>query len=45
MYVRLDPSAMAGRGITVQQVLAALANENVQLPGGEVRNDSRNNFV
>lgn len=40
MYVRLDPSRMSGLAIAVNDVLDALARENVELPGGEIRNDS-----
>ncbi|MFB0954635.1 MAG: efflux RND transporter permease subunit, partial [Aeromonadaceae bacterium] len=40
MYVRLDPTRMSGLNIAVNDVLDALARENVELPGGEIRNDS-----
>lgn len=40
MYVRLRSERMSGLGITVDEVLAALQRENVELPGGEVRNQS-----
>lgn len=40
MYVRLKTTQMSGLGITVNDVLDALARENVELPGGEVRNES-----
>lgn len=40
MYVRLKAAEMAARGLTVDDVKAALARENVELPGGEVRNNS-----
>ena len=40
MYVRLKPERMAGLGIAVNDVLNALDQENVELPGGEIRNSS-----
>ena len=40
MYLKLQPDLMAGRGITTQDVVSALQRENVELPGGEVRNDT-----
>lgn len=40
MYIRLKSSQMSGLGIAVNDVLSALARENVELPGGEVRNNS-----
>ena len=40
MYIRLKPDRMAGLGIAVNDVLTALEQENVELPGGEIRNDS-----
>ena len=40
MYIRLQSERMSGLGITVDEVLAALSRENVELPGGEVRNAS-----
>ncbi|MCE2596416.1 multidrug efflux RND transporter permease subunit [Motilimonas cestriensis] len=39
MYVQLDPVLMAGRGVTSSDVLNALKKENMETPGGEVRND------
>ncbi|MEZ8094438.1 multidrug efflux RND transporter permease subunit [Photobacterium swingsii] len=39
MYVKLKPDQMAGRGITTQDIVSALNEENVELPGGIVRND------
>ncbi|MCE0558517.1 multidrug efflux RND transporter permease subunit [Motilimonas sp. E26] len=39
MYVQLDPELMAGRGVTSSDVLNALKKENMETPGGEVRND------
>ncbi|KXF79907.1 multidrug efflux RND transporter permease subunit [Enterovibrio coralii] len=39
MYVRLDPVLMAGRGVTTQDITAALRSENLESPGGEIRND------
>ncbi|MFR9721333.1 efflux RND transporter permease subunit [Aeromonas diversa] len=40
MYVRLKAAEMAARGITVDDVKTALARENIELPGGEIRNNS-----
>lgn len=40
MYVRLKPEQMAGRNVTVQDILAALKAENMESPGGELRNDT-----
>ena len=40
MYVRLRPADMAARGITVSDVEDALKRENIELPGGEIRNNS-----
>ena len=40
MYVRLRPADMAARGITVTDVQEALKRENIELPGGEIRNNS-----
>ena len=40
MYVRLRPADMAARGITVSDVQDALKRENIELPGGEIRNNS-----
>lgn len=40
MYVRLKPELMAGRGVTTSDISAALRRENIESPGGEVRNDS-----
>ncbi|MFT6926994.1 MAG: hydrophobe/amphiphile efflux-1 (HAE1) family protein [Psychromonas sp.] len=40
MYVKLDPSQMAGRGVTSADIIDALQRENVESPAGEVRNDS-----
>ncbi|GGB02093.1 efflux RND transporter permease subunit [Agarivorans gilvus] len=45
MYIELDPTAMAGRGLTTNDVLTALNQENLQLPAGYVRNDSLNIVV
>ncbi len=39
MYVQLDPELMAGRGVTTSDIVNALKQENVELPGGEIRND------
>ncbi|WP_409439087.1 multidrug efflux RND transporter permease subunit [Psychromonas sp. GE-S-Ul-11] len=40
MYVKLLPDLMAGRSVTVNDILSALEAENVESPGGEVRNDT-----
>ncbi|MFV0574257.1 MAG: multidrug efflux RND transporter permease subunit [Vibrio sp.] len=40
MYVKLDPTAMAGLGITTTDIADALNRENVENPSGEVRNDT-----
>lgn len=40
MYVRLQPELMAGRGVTTSDISAALRRENIESPGGQVRNDS-----
>ncbi|SDJ44548.1 hydrophobe/amphiphile efflux-1 (HAE1) family protein [Ferrimonas sediminum] len=40
MYVKLDPMRMAGRQITSSDIVAALRAENLESPGGEVRNDA-----
>ncbi|WP_022941556.1 multidrug efflux RND transporter permease subunit [Psychromonas hadalis] len=40
MYVKLFPDLMAGRGVTGNDILNALKKENVENPGGEVRNDT-----
>ncbi len=39
MYVRLDPVLMAGRGVTTSDITDALRRENLESPGGEIRND------
>ncbi|WP_318458991.1 multidrug efflux RND transporter permease subunit [Photobacterium leiognathi] len=39
MYVKLKPELMVGRGVTTKDIIDALRDENVELPGGEVRND------
>lgn len=39
MYVKLSPELMAGRGVTATDITAALRSENLESPGGEVRND------
>ncbi|WP_394247409.1 vibriobactin export RND transporter permease subunit VexH [Vibrio profundi] len=40
MYVKLKPALMAGRGVTASDITAALRSENIESPGGEVRNDA-----
>ncbi|ODQ00455.1 multidrug efflux RND transporter permease subunit [Salinivibrio sp. SS2] len=39
MYVKLNPTQMAGHGVTTQDILDALRDENLESPGGEIRND------
>jgi len=41
MRVWLDPSAMRARGVTADDVVQALANENAELPGGRLEIDGR----
>ena len=40
MYVKLFPDMMAGRGVTGADITNALKSENLESPGGEVRNDA-----
>jgi len=40
MYVKLDPELMAGRSVTVNDIIDVLEEENIESPGGEVRNDT-----
>ncbi|MFC1234189.1 vibriobactin export RND transporter permease subunit VexH [Vibrio sp. F74] len=40
MYVKLKPALMAGRGVAASDITAALREENLESPGGEVRNDA-----
>jgi len=40
MYVKLFPELMAGRSVTTSDIVSALQTENVESPGGEVRNDT-----
>ncbi|WP_299793733.1 multidrug efflux RND transporter permease subunit [uncultured Shewanella sp.] len=40
MYVQLKPELMAGRNVTTADIIASLKQENVETPGGEVRNDT-----
>ncbi|MBW3694553.1 efflux RND transporter permease subunit [Vibrio sp. T187] len=40
MYVKLKPALMAGRGVTASDITDALQKENIESPGGEVRNDA-----
>ncbi|MGL6315904.1 vibriobactin export RND transporter permease subunit VexH [Vibrio sp. WXL103] len=40
MYVKLKPELMAGRGVTTSDITQALRSENLESPGGEVRNDA-----
>ncbi len=41
MRVWLDPQAMAARGLTVQDVEAAIRRENAEIPGGRVEGSER----
>ena len=45
MRVWLDPAAMAARGLTVQDVEAALTSQNVELPAGSLESTSRDYTV
>ncbi|WP_413111999.1 multidrug efflux RND transporter permease subunit [Thaumasiovibrio sp. DFM-14] len=40
MYVQLSPELMAGRRVTANDIITALRNENLEMPGGQVRNDT-----
>ncbi|QIA62699.1 vibriobactin export RND transporter permease subunit VexH [Vibrio astriarenae] len=40
MYVKLKPELMAGRGVTTTDITQSLRSENLESPGGEVRNDA-----
>lgn len=40
MYVQLKPELMAGRNVTTADIIASLKRENIESPGGEVRNDT-----
>ncbi|WP_298722898.1 efflux RND transporter permease subunit [uncultured Oceanisphaera sp.] len=42
MNVRLDPVAMASRGVTVADIRAALRAQNVELPAGTLENSQQN---
>ncbi|MFD1009041.1 efflux RND transporter permease subunit [Oceanisphaera ostreae] len=42
MNVRLDPIAMAARGVTVADIRAALHLQNVELPAGTLENSQQN---
>jgi hydrophobe/amphiphile efflux-1 (HAE1) family protein len=42
MNVRLDPAAMAARGVTVADIAAALRAQNVELPAGTLENAQQN---
>jgi HAE1 family hydrophobic/amphiphilic exporter-1 len=41
VQVRFDPDQLLARGITLQQVVGALRAENLQLPGGTIREGGR----
>jgi HAE1 family hydrophobic/amphiphilic exporter-1 len=41
IQVRFDPDQLLARGITLDQVVGALRAENIQLPGGTVREGGR----
>ncbi|MDZ4752096.1 MAG: efflux RND transporter permease subunit [Flavobacteriales bacterium] len=40
MRLRIDPSKLMAHGVTIQDVVAALNRENVDLPGGKIRGDA-----
>ncbi len=40
MFVQLSPELMAGRNVSVTDISNALRSENLEAPGGEIRNDS-----
>ncbi|MEZ9705850.1 multidrug efflux RND transporter permease subunit [Vibrio breoganii] len=40
MYVKLKPILMAGRAVTTADITSALRSENIESPGGQVRNDA-----
>ena len=40
MYIRLHPDRLQALGVTVNDVQSALDQENVEWPGGEIRNDA-----
>ncbi|MCK8043541.1 multidrug efflux RND transporter permease subunit [Shewanella sp. 1CM18E] len=40
MYVQLKPELMAGRNVTTSDIVNVLNKENVETPGGQVRNDT-----
>ncbi len=40
MYVQLVPELMAGRNVSVTDISSALQSENLEAPGGEIRNDA-----
>lgn len=40
MYVQLKPELMAGRQVTASDIVKVLHTENIETPGGEVRNDT-----
>ena len=42
MRIWLDPDAMAARGVTVDEITAALEDNNVELPSGEIETGTRN---
>ncbi len=41
IHVRIDPDQLLARGITLDQVVGALRAENLQLPGGTIREGGR----
>ncbi|GLS92081.1 multidrug transporter AcrB [Psychromonas marina] len=45
LYIELDPTALAVRGLTTNDVVNALHAENIQLPAGYIRNKSLNLVV
>ncbi len=43
--VRLDPDALAGHGLTVQDVVATIRANNVDIPSGRIESDQREFLV
>ena len=41
MRIWIDPNALAARGLTVNDIVAALRRENVELPAGRIESDTR----
>ncbi|MBD1389105.1 efflux RND transporter permease subunit [Neiella sp. HB171785] len=45
MYIEIDPTQLAARGLTTQDIIEVLAQENIQLPAGYIRNETLNRVV